>query len=56
MIIKTILNGNRDLGQDDEIRVYIDKRVEILRITPFGMIEIRTEDGKLFRVPRRNLG
>lgn len=56
MIIKTILNGHRDLGQDGRIRYYIGQHVEILHRLKNGLFEIVTDDGKLFHVAKYNLG
>lgn len=56
MTIKTILNGYRDLAQDDRIRRYIGQHVEILHRLQNGLFEIVTDDGKVFHVAKYNLG
>jgi len=51
----TILNGDGDLAMDGHIRPYIQTTVEVVKITKSGLYQIRTHDGKLFSVPKRNL-
>lgn len=50
-----VLNGSGDLGIDAEIRWYIDERVTLIKICKSGLYQIKTQDGKLFSVPKRNL-
>jgi hypothetical protein len=49
------LNGRRDLAWESELRPYIGSRVEIVKTCKSGLIQIRTSDGGLYSVPKRNL-
>jgi hypothetical protein len=49
------LNGLYDLGLEAQIRPYIGTVVEIVKQTKAGLYQIKTHDGKLFSVPKRNL-
>ncbi len=50
-----VLNGNGDLAIEAVFRPYIGKQVEIVKVTKGGLYQIRTSDGKLLSVPKRNL-
>lgn len=49
------LNGHGDLAMDGEICPYIGQLVEWVKLCKSGLIQIRTNDRKLFSVPQRNL-
>ena len=51
----TMLNGAGDLAMESVFRPYIGQPVEIVKITKGGLYQIRTSDGKLLSVPKRNL-
>jgi hypothetical protein len=50
-----MLNGNGDLSMLDEVKPYIGKPVEWVKVCKSGLIQIRAEDGTLLSVPKRNL-
>lgn len=52
---KYFLSGRGDLGIDPEIRPYLRKEVEVLKKCKSGLYFIKTNDGKLFSVPKSNL-
>ena len=50
-----ILHGNGDLGCNRELRKYIGTLVSVVQKNKSGTYQVRTDDGKLISVPKRNL-
>jgi hypothetical protein len=49
------LNGAGDLMFDGEIKPYVYTDVEVIRVCKSGLYQIKTHDGTLLSVPKRNL-
>jgi len=50
-----LLKGHGDFGIYSETKPYIGALVEFVKITKAGRIQIRTLDGKLFTVDKKDL-
>lgn len=49
------LNGNGDLAMLADCKPYIGEFVEWVKTCKSGLIQVRTTDGNLISVPKRNL-